>query len=103
MFSWRRQQSASDSSSLRWNDEAKKALEQALVQMPVPAMLKGQVRKELETAAENYARGAGRSEVTAQDLMEGMLAKMPPEMRAKVEEAMKQGPAGLKKLQDELK
>ncbi len=96
-------QAASSSSEFSWSQAASDSLNQALAQAPVPAMLKGRVRNELKNAAEERARAAGRSEVTPQDLMEGMLSKMPANMRSKVEAAMKEGPAGLEKLQNDLK
>jgi hypothetical protein len=88
--------------SLPWDPQATAALEQAVEQMPVPWLLKGKVRKEITKAAEAAAQAAGHTTVTAMDMMQGMLAKMPPAMRAKVEEALKQGPEGLEKLKDEL-
>lgn len=88
---------------LTWTSQATQGLEQALAQAPVPAMLRGRVRSELVNAAETHARAAGRNEVTPQDLMEGMLRKLPANMRSQVEEAMKKGPAGLKDLEQHLK
>ena len=88
--------------TLTWEAGATQALDQALKQAPVPKMLKGTVKKQLKSAAEEVARKAGRDTVTAQDLMEGMLSKMPADMRAKVENAAKQGPGALKNLQKEL-
>src|SRR3989344_8675878 len=87
---------------LPWDAAATDALEQALSQAPVPAPLKGRVKKELQRAAEEQARQHGHATVTAEDLMQGMLAKMPAAMRAKVEDAMKQGPEGLENLKNEL-
>lgn len=89
--------------SIEWDSQATKALEQSLSQAPVPGPLKGTVKKKLMQAAEEHARKAGHSQVSAQDLMEGMLAQMPANMRAKVEKAAKQGPNGLKNLESELK
>lgn len=97
------EQPASSGSELSWSQAASDSLHQALAQAPVPAMLKGRVRNELKSAAEERARAAGRNEVTPQDLMEGMLSKMPANMRSKVEAAMKEGPTGLEKLQNDLK
>jgi len=57
----------------------------------------------LTKAAEEQARQLGHAEVTAEDLMSGMLAKMPAHMKTKVEQAMKQGPEGLANLQKDLK
>lgn len=87
---------------MSWDTQATQALAQALNQAPIPKMLKGTVKKQLQKAAEETARKANRTTVTAQDLMEGMLSKMPANMRAKVENAAKQGPKGLKNLQKEL-
>ncbi|MFH1354392.1 MAG: PCP reductase family protein [bacterium] len=84
--------------SLSWDSAAAQALEQTMCQAPVPRIIKGQVKKQIEKAAENSARAAGHSSVTAEDLMQGLLANMPADMRGKIEEAMKKGPAGLQNL-----
>lgn len=89
--------------ALTWSSEASKVLEQSVAQAPVPGMLKGKVRQELAGAAEEVARSAGHSEVTAEDLMAGLLSKLPASMRTQVEEAAKQGPAGLKNLEKKLR
>jgi len=102
IFNKKDQDTASKNSSLSWDPSATQALEQALSQAPVPAALKGTVKKQLTKAAEAQAKQAGHDTVTAQDLMQGLLAKMPPDMRAKVEQAAQQGPEGLKNLEDEL-
>jgi hypothetical protein len=88
--------------SLAWDPAAEAALEQATHQAPIPAMLRGRVKSELKKAAEEQARKNGHASVTAEDLMNGMLAKLPPSMKAKVEEAMKKGPQGLEDLQNNL-
>lgn len=88
---------------MSWDEQAQLAVNQAVQQAPLPAMLKGRVRTELTNAAEETARAAGRNNVTAQDVLQGMLAKMPPAMRQQVEEAMKGGPEGLAKLQKKLR
>ena len=88
--------------SLPWEETATQALEQAINQAPVPKPLKGKVKKELVKAAETHAREQEHAAVTAEDLMNGMLAKMPARMKTKVEQAIKQGPAGLENLQNEL-
>lgn len=95
----------SDNSSgvLTWSIEATKALEQSVAQAPVPGMLKNKVKKELATAAEDTARATGHSEVTAEDLMAGLLSKLPANMRQQVEQAAKQGPEGLKNLEKRLR
>lgn len=106
MFKWRRKKNDAatpESAALTWSTQAKQGLEQALAQAPVPAMMKGRVRNELKNAAEAHARTVGHSEVTPEDLMEGMLSKLPANMRTKVEDAMKKGPEGLKDLEQDLK
>lgn len=94
--------SSNSGSSLTWDEQAKTAISQSVMQAPVPAMLRGRLRKELESAAEAAAISAGRSKVTAEDVMNGLLSKMPANMRAKVEKAMKGGPEEIKKLQQKL-
>ena len=106
MFSFWQKKSpnqSEDGESLTWDDSATKALAQAVGQAPVPGIMKQRVKRELEQAAEEYARKNGKTTVTAEDLMQGIMAKLPEGMRSKVEDAAKQGPEGLKKLQDELK
>ncbi len=106
MFPFWQKKSSSDSpaeSNLTWDESATKALAQAVGQAPVPGIMKQRVKRELEQAAEEYARKAGKTTVSAEDLMQGIMAKLPEGMRAKVEDAAKQGPEGLKKLQDDLK
>lgn len=87
---------------LSWDDQAKTAINQAVQQAPVPAMLKGRLKNELEGAAEAAARKANHTTVTPEDVMNGLLSKLPANMRQQVEDAMKQGPEGLKKLQNNL-
>ncbi len=102
MFNFKKKEKKDDTNtSLTWDATATQALEQAISQAPVPKMLKGKVKNELKKAAENVAQAANRTTVTAEDLMHGMLAKMPANMRSKVEDAMQQGPEGLKNLQKE--
>src|SRR5687767_11217795 len=105
MFKWgrKKQDDAAGSAQLTWSAQAEQGLVQALAQAPVPAMMKGRVRSELRNAAEAHALSAGRTEVTPEDLMEGMLSKLPANMRTQVEEAMKKGPEGLKDLEKNLK
>jgi hypothetical protein len=91
-----------DSEQMAWDDQARQALDQAVAQAPVPAMLRGRMRAELEKAGEEHARKHGHTSVTAQDLMEGLLSKLPESMRSKIEDAAKKGPAGLADLQKEL-
>ena len=83
---------------LPWDPAATEALEQAMNQAPVPGMLKGRLKKQLAKAAESAALSQDHSSVTAEDLMQGLLANMPTDMRGKIEEAMKKGPAGLQDL-----
>lgn len=97
---WSKKQSAK-SDSLPWEPAATQALEQAIGQAPVPAMLKNQVKKQLKKAAVNTALSNNHTTVTAEDLMQGLLANMPTEMRSKIEDAMKQGPKGLQNLAEE--
>lgn len=105
---WKKKQAAGQDAStssgkLTWDAQAEAALNQSVAQAPVPKMMKAVVKSQLKKAAEQAARKAGRVTVTAQDLMEGMLSRMPANMRGKVEEAMKKGPSGLKDLEKELK
>ncbi len=90
-------------SALTWNASAIAALAQAVSQAPVPSIMKGRIKSELSKAAEQATIAAGKTIVTAEHLMSGILARLPKDMRAKVEAAAKQGPKGLKKLQDELR
>jgi hypothetical protein len=87
---------------LEWDTAATQALTQALQQTPVPAVLRSRVKQELKKAAEEHARANGRARVTAEDLMNGMLAILPAGMKVKVEAAMKQGPKGLENLRHNL-
>lgn len=91
------------SSSLPWSPEAEHAVEQALSQMPVPALLRGPLRSKLRHAAEDAVRSAGHNEVRSEDLMTGLLTLLPENMRATIEQRMKEGPEGIKKLEDDLK
>jgi len=93
---------ASDTGAMTWDPQATQGLEQAMGQAPVPAMLKGRIRQELVSAAEGVAQRAGRTNVTAQDLMEGLLSKLPASMKSKVEDAVKGGPEKLKELEKDL-
>jgi hypothetical protein len=102
IFSKKKDASGAPITPLTWNQEAKDALEQAVSGAKVPKMLRGRMRKELEKAAEGHARSKGKTEVGPHDLMEGLLAKMPAEMRNKVMQAAQQGPEGLERLQKKL-
>ena len=104
---WKKKKSTEESTSnesaiLTWDDEARQALDQAVSQAPAPSLIKGRLKKELAKAAEQQTAKNGRTNVTAQDLMEGMLAKLPAHMRQKVEQAAKQGPEGLENLKKDL-
>lgn len=88
---------------ITWSEKATQALEQAVGQAPVPSIMKGRVKKELQKAAEDITHQAGRAEVTAEDLMNGLLAKLPAGMRQQIEQAAKQGPEGLKNLEKKLR
>jgi len=103
IFKKKKQDNQTTNSKPSWEPDATEALAQALKQTPVPAALKGTVRKKLAQAAEQQATKAGRTTVTTPDLMEGLLSQMPANMRSKVEQAAKQGPEGLANLQNELK
>ena len=72
--------------AVTWSSEATQALEMALAQAPVPALLKGKVRSELTKAAESATKSAGRSQVTPEDLVNGMMAKLPPDMQQKAKD-----------------
>lgn len=107
---WKKKQAESQGSStstssgkLTWDPQAQAALDQSVAQAPVPKMMKSLVKSQLRKAAEEFTRKANRTTVTPQDLMEGMLSKMPAGTRTKVEDAMKKGPQGLKDLEKELK
>jgi len=105
MFSFWQKKSSNDSASseaLSWDSSATKALAQAVGQAPVPGIMKQRIKRELEQAAEEHARKAGKKTVTAEDLMQGIMSRLPEGMRKKVEDAAKEGPEGLKKLQDEI-
>ena len=95
--------SPSSPSQFTWDDSARQAIQQALSQAPIPAMLRGRVKKELEAAAEDAARADSKSHITAQHVMTGLLNRMPANMRAQVEKAMKGGPEEIKKLQQRLR
>src|SRR3990167_8093975 len=94
---WSKKQSTI-SSPLPWESTATQALEQAVNQAPVPGLLKGKIKKELQKAAESFAISANHSTVTAEDLIQGLLTNMPAPMRDKIQQAIKQGPEGIKDL-----
>ncbi|MEX1997733.1 MAG: hypothetical protein WEA04_03635 [Candidatus Andersenbacteria bacterium] len=101
---WPKKKADSDESTpaLRWDERATQGLEQALSQAPVPGPLKGRVKKELVQAAEDAARQNKHTTVTAEDLMQGLLAKLPASMRNRVEDALSGGPDKLQALQKDL-
>ncbi len=106
MFSFWQKKSSKNSDvngELTWDASATKALAEAVGQAPVPGIMKQRVKRELEQAAEEHARNTGKTVVSAEDLMQGIMSRLPEGMRQKVENAAKEGPEGLKKLQDELK
>lgn len=78
----------SGAEKITWQPAASQALEAAMNQAPVPKLLKGRLKKELMKAAEEKAKTAGHTEVTPQDLIEGLMAKVPPEMRGQLESMM---------------
>lgn len=90
------------SDALTWSKEAEDALSQATSQAPVPKIVKSRLKKELRKAAEAEAKKAGRTEVSAHDLMQGLMGKMPAEMRNRVEQAARKGPQGMELLQKQL-
>ncbi len=97
------QKQQGNSGALAWDAAATKALAQAVGQAPVPGIMKQRIQRELAQAAEEHVRNAGKTTVSAEDLMQGMMSRLPEEMRKKVEEAAKQGPQGLENLKNELK
>lgn len=84
---------------LTWQQEATDALEQAVSGAPVPKLMKSRLRKELMKTAEAKARAAGKAEVSAHDLMEGLMSKLPAEMKNQIQQAAQRGPKGLEELQ----
>lgn len=87
---------------LPWDQQAEQALDQAVGQAPGPKMLANQLKKRLRSKAEEVARTAEHDKVMAEDLMEGLLAMLPANMRETVEKRMKEGPEGIEKLKNEL-
>lgn len=86
-----------------WEPQAEEAVEQSMKQSPVPKLLRGAVKKKIRKASEKAAVQAGRMVVKPEDVMQGMLALMPKNVRNQVEKAMKKGPDALQELQDNLK
>jgi hypothetical protein len=86
---------------LPWNKQAEDALEQASSQVPGPKFVANQLKKRLRSKAEEVARTAGHEEVKPEDLMEGLLAMLPENMRETVEQRMAEGPEGIEKLKNE--
>lgn len=102
MFSLFNKKQPKQEGNMQWEESARQALNQAVAQAPVPSIMKQQAKRQLEQAAEEYARNAGKTTVTAEDLMQGLMARLPDSMRKKVEEAAKKGPEGLKDLEKEV-
>lgn len=75
-----------EAAALTWEAQATQALDMAIQQAPVPKLLKNKVRTELAKAAEDIAKKEGRTTVTAMDLMNGMMAKIPDNMKGKVQD-----------------
>ncbi|OGY30944.1 MAG: hypothetical protein A3C02_01095 [Candidatus Andersenbacteria bacterium RIFCSPHIGHO2_02_FULL_45_11] len=98
-----KEEPTTDNESMRWDASATQALQQAVAQAPVPGVMKQQVKRQLQQAAEEYARNAGKTSVSPEDLMNGLMSRLPENMRKKVEEAAKKGPEGLKDLEKEIK
>ena len=107
MFSLFKKQKKSESENagqeMQWEESAQQALEQSVAQAPVPGIMKQQVKRQLKQAAEEYARQAGKITVSPEDLMNGLMSRLPDNMRKKVEEAAKKGPERLKDLENELR
>lgn len=99
---FRRKKEDGSAVALTWHAQATEALEQAVAGAPVPSLLKKRLRKELTSAAEAHARKHGRSEVSPEDLMQGLLSKMPAEMKNRIMQAARKGPQGLQLLQKQL-
>lgn len=78
-----------NSTPIQWEKSARDALNQAVAQAPVPAIMKQQAKRQLEKAAEEYALSQGKITVSAEDLMHGLMARLPEGMRKKVEDAAK--------------
>src|SRR3989338_5276043 len=97
-----KEEPTTDNESMRWDASATQALQQAVAQAPVPGIMKQQVKRQLQQAAEEYARNAGKTTVSPEDLMNGLMSKLPDNMRKKVEAAAKKGPEGLKDLEKEI-
>jgi len=98
------QENSPASAELTWHSQATTAIEQSLAQAPVPKLMKIQIKKQLMKAAEATTRAAGRSEVTADDVMQGLLASMPDNVRSQVEEAVQtKDPQKLKDLENKLR
>ncbi len=87
---------------LSWAPAAEELLERALAEMPGPKLLAGVVRGRLRSVAEDAARAAGHTFVEPDDLLSGVLGSLPAPLREKVEARLREGPAGIQKLQDEL-
>lgn len=105
---WKKQQKQNDSNKavaghMTWEAQAETALNQSVSQAPVPAVMRSMLKSQLKASAEEAAKHAGRTNVTAEDLMAGLMSKLPANMKNKVANALKKGPAGLADLQKEFK
>lgn len=107
MFSLFKKQQKNESENtnqeMQWDKSAQQGLEQSVAQAPVPGIMKQQVKRQLQQAAEEYARQAGKTIVSPEDLMNGLMSRLPANMRKKVEDAAKKGPEGLKDLKKEIR
>jgi len=91
---WFKKEKAADQSSdsvMTWDGQATQALEMAVAQAPVPQMVKGKLRTEMKKMAEAEAQKNNRHNVTAEDLLQGMMAKLPSHMQDKVKGMIEKG------------
>jgi hypothetical protein len=100
---WFKKKRESDKHDLLWDPSASEAIQMAMQQAPIPKMLQGRIRKELRKAAEETARQVKSDRVLAEHVMQGMLAKMPANIRDQVQSAMQSGPSEIAKLQKKLR
>ena len=89
--------------AFEWDGKAQEALSQSVAQAPVPSVMKRRAHAELKKTIEQTVRAAGRTNVTVEDVMQGLLSKLPVQQREKVEAALAEGPAGLEKLKKTLR
>jgi hypothetical protein len=81
----------SPSGKVAWTAEATQALDEAVAQAPVPQLLKNRLKKELKKTAEDHAQKNNRTTVTPQDLLEGLMTRLPAHMQQKVKDMMEKG------------